>query len=361
LIMRGTTPRSLSWRGLLAVLSLGGMLLPLLPTWAQEKPPSIKLELEIVKDLKPGDAADLAKARAEIQRLRAELEKKLAEAGAMELRLREATKKVTDAEKHELENRLGGALKQLTDAEAAVRAQAARKLALETANPQPSTVLRSRQGVLVQPAPAKPADWIILREVDGKWLQVDPAKGNKDTLWKVVPVEPAKGSNAFWKVEPAAEKKGAPQNPAEAALRQKARVELLNQLVEIKPAGAKKQDRIIHLELQGAQDKTPKTVYLREIDGKWVQVEPPKEAQEMKKVERPSIQLQINPTTPPGAPKEAKVIERTLARRVEMKRLPLAPPGGDNRIEQLERKLESVLKELEALRKDLQKKPAPKP
>lgn len=40
MIMRGRTPRALSWTGLLTVLALGAMLLPWLPTWAQDAPPT---------------------------------------------------------------------------------------------------------------------------------------------------------------------------------------------------------------------------------------------------------------------------------------------------------------------------------
>jgi beta-lactamase regulating signal transducer with metallopeptidase domain len=36
MIMRGTTPRSLTWHGFVGVMVLGGLLLPLLPTWAQD-------------------------------------------------------------------------------------------------------------------------------------------------------------------------------------------------------------------------------------------------------------------------------------------------------------------------------------
>src|SRR5262249_12285668 len=40
MIMQGRTPRSLSPAGTLSVLALGGLLLPLLPTWSQAEPPS---------------------------------------------------------------------------------------------------------------------------------------------------------------------------------------------------------------------------------------------------------------------------------------------------------------------------------
>jgi len=39
MIMRATTPRALTWGGILAVLGLGLLLLPLLPTWAENEPP----------------------------------------------------------------------------------------------------------------------------------------------------------------------------------------------------------------------------------------------------------------------------------------------------------------------------------
>jgi hypothetical protein len=45
MIMQGTTPRALTWKGLLAVLGLSALLLPLAPTWAQQKP-TLTLEEE---------------------------------------------------------------------------------------------------------------------------------------------------------------------------------------------------------------------------------------------------------------------------------------------------------------------------
>jgi hypothetical protein len=38
MIMQGTTPRALTWSGLFAVLGLSAVLLPLAPTWAQQRP-----------------------------------------------------------------------------------------------------------------------------------------------------------------------------------------------------------------------------------------------------------------------------------------------------------------------------------
>jgi hypothetical protein len=40
MIMQGTTPRTLSWSGLLALFGAGAFLLPVMPTWAQQPPPA---------------------------------------------------------------------------------------------------------------------------------------------------------------------------------------------------------------------------------------------------------------------------------------------------------------------------------
>jgi beta-lactamase regulating signal transducer with metallopeptidase domain len=49
MIMQGTTPRALTWSGLLAVLGLSATILPLSPTWAQQRP---SLEDEFLLTLK---------------------------------------------------------------------------------------------------------------------------------------------------------------------------------------------------------------------------------------------------------------------------------------------------------------------
>jgi beta-lactamase regulating signal transducer with metallopeptidase domain len=54
MIMRGTTPKALSGLGLLALLGLGALLLPLLPTWAQsDEPPPAADEAPAVAGLPP--------------------------------------------------------------------------------------------------------------------------------------------------------------------------------------------------------------------------------------------------------------------------------------------------------------------
>ena len=42
MIMQGTTPRALNWGGLIAVLGLSATMLPLSPTWAQQRPSSME-------------------------------------------------------------------------------------------------------------------------------------------------------------------------------------------------------------------------------------------------------------------------------------------------------------------------------
>jgi hypothetical protein len=68
MILCGTTPRALSWRGLLVVVALGSLLLPALPMWAQPgASPLRKGEDEDKKN------EDIKAAEAELQRARAAL------------------------------------------------------------------------------------------------------------------------------------------------------------------------------------------------------------------------------------------------------------------------------------------------
>jgi beta-lactamase regulating signal transducer with metallopeptidase domain len=95
MIMRGDTPRALTWPAWLAVCGLGLALLPLLPAWvqAQERPKpreeetrdarrarDAEAELERAKAELDRAAADLAKRRAELERAKIELRKRAEEA-----------------------------------------------------------------------------------------------------------------------------------------------------------------------------------------------------------------------------------------------------------------------------------------
>jgi beta-lactamase regulating signal transducer with metallopeptidase domain len=91
MIMRGTTPRALGWRGALAVLALGALLLPVLPTRAQA--PAREAEREEaakrVRVIRDGDSSpELQKAEMELKRLEAEIQRKRAEVAAAKARLK---------------------------------------------------------------------------------------------------------------------------------------------------------------------------------------------------------------------------------------------------------------------------------
>jgi hypothetical protein len=68
MILRGTTPRALTWGGLLAVLGLGAVLLPFLPNIAQAEPQSAPRPPADVQDDDPRPARNEARQRAEERR-----------------------------------------------------------------------------------------------------------------------------------------------------------------------------------------------------------------------------------------------------------------------------------------------------
>ena len=88
MIMRGTTPRSLSTLGFWTVLGLGAALLPLLPTWAQTEPapgrPGPPAE-----GAGQGGSGGTESVEAYIQRLRAELHRQQAQLQQTESRIKE--------------------------------------------------------------------------------------------------------------------------------------------------------------------------------------------------------------------------------------------------------------------------------
>jgi beta-lactamase regulating signal transducer with metallopeptidase domain len=98
MIMRGTTPRSLTWGGVLTVLTLAVLLLPVLPTWAQR--PQEKEEEEGKRAFRIAvlaDDEDVQKAQANLQRLQADLEKKAAEIAAAKEKLKAAADQLKKA------------------------------------------------------------------------------------------------------------------------------------------------------------------------------------------------------------------------------------------------------------------------
>jgi beta-lactamase regulating signal transducer with metallopeptidase domain len=95
MIMSGTSPHRLGWGGSVFLLGLAAMLLPLLPTWAQET-------REAPPDDRKAGAKELDKARAEVEKLRAELEEQAKKLKAAEDRLRTAATRL-----HKLEGNTG--------------------------------------------------------------------------------------------------------------------------------------------------------------------------------------------------------------------------------------------------------------
>jgi bla regulator protein BlaR1 len=85
MIMQGTTPRTLSWGGLLTLLGAGAFLLPVMPTWAQQPAPD-GIRVRVI-----GEEEEDVKVRSrdvEIQHLTAELTKKRAELADLEAKLK---------------------------------------------------------------------------------------------------------------------------------------------------------------------------------------------------------------------------------------------------------------------------------
>jgi beta-lactamase regulating signal transducer with metallopeptidase domain len=85
MIMQGTTPRALTWSGLLGLCGLGAFLLPVMPTWAQEEPAQ---PLRFIVGADKGDDAKVT--QAEMQKLKALLEQKRAELAQLEAKLKAA-------------------------------------------------------------------------------------------------------------------------------------------------------------------------------------------------------------------------------------------------------------------------------
>jgi len=100
MILRGTPPRTLSTAGLFGVIGLGALLLPIVPTWAQNPPPrSERKEIKIVEeDTVKFFQADPRKAE-EVERAKLELKKLADEMNRMHEQLRNAQKHFEEAAK----------------------------------------------------------------------------------------------------------------------------------------------------------------------------------------------------------------------------------------------------------------------
>ena len=92
MIMRGTTPKALGWRGLLAVLGTGLLMLPLLPAWARAQvaaPPLGVAPPPMPTPAAAAPAADQDNARAALQAAEAELEQKQAEVAVLSAKVQQ--------------------------------------------------------------------------------------------------------------------------------------------------------------------------------------------------------------------------------------------------------------------------------
>jgi beta-lactamase regulating signal transducer with metallopeptidase domain len=115
MIMRGTTPRSLSVAGLLGVLGLGAMLLPLVPTWAQADPPEpprpdperreIRTEVQL-RDADPRRAEEIEKNRQEAKKLAEEMQKITDQLHAMEKRFNDVQRRLAELGAPEAKDRV---------------------------------------------------------------------------------------------------------------------------------------------------------------------------------------------------------------------------------------------------------------
>jgi beta-lactamase regulating signal transducer with metallopeptidase domain len=97
MIMQGTTPRALTWSGLLALLGLGAFLLPVMPSWGQEEPPKEVIILRAGADARAEDVKKAAADVQDLQRLKAELEQKRAELLKLEAQLKAAQDRLSKA------------------------------------------------------------------------------------------------------------------------------------------------------------------------------------------------------------------------------------------------------------------------
>jgi beta-lactamase regulating signal transducer with metallopeptidase domain len=104
MIMRGTTPRRLTWTGFAAVLGMAALLLPVLPTWAQAPGPRDGGgDPRGVQPLpgQPGGGerrADVEKARAELAVAEAELAKARAQVAQADARLKAAQARLAEVQ-----------------------------------------------------------------------------------------------------------------------------------------------------------------------------------------------------------------------------------------------------------------------
>jgi hypothetical protein len=92
MIMQGTTPRALTWGGVLGLLGLGAFLLPVAPSWAQEEGDPLRVQV-----VRPGAGDATPKATNELDALKADLARKRAELERAEAELKAAQERMSRA------------------------------------------------------------------------------------------------------------------------------------------------------------------------------------------------------------------------------------------------------------------------
>ena len=338
MIMRGTTPRSLTWLGRISFLTLSVVFLSLSPTWAQQEVEIKTVEEALKQALKTQGIFQGDGIRIEVQtakgdekpkvvdeaaRLKAELQRKRDELAALEAKLAQLKKAVQA--KQEPAKKLGQTFEFKIDGLTIVEdGKAAPK------KPTQGIVLQfegnALDGLFVgggKAAPKKPRE-ILLREVDGKWIVVNNPESPPATK------SPTKG------------KAGKPENMT-IILQADGKEMNLPLFLFGEGKGGKMEWKIVPSG-EGKDKKTPKPNPQPEKKGVGsflIELAPPG---------APGLAPQGSPpTAPPGGPPGAPPRSRPL---IPGGPTPAAPVASDERLE----KLEQRLKELEALLQKMKEK-----
>ncbi len=109
MIMQGTTPRALTWSGLLALLGVGVFLLPVRPMWAQEEAAQPPRPVAVPA------AEDAQTTQADLDRLLADLKRKEAELQQLQAQVRDAQKRAAQAAATPARGKAGTIVLELVD------------------------------------------------------------------------------------------------------------------------------------------------------------------------------------------------------------------------------------------------------
>jgi multidrug efflux pump subunit AcrA (membrane-fusion protein) len=251
MILCGTTPRALGWRGALLVFGLGGLLLPALPAWGQDKKADEKrIEIEgIPLHLKIADLR-LESVTDDVKKLQDEIARKRKELEAYEAKLKALLEKAR-AEKDQAAAK--AALEKLTR-ELQVQVERTKG----AAGDRWLVVGDGKEGVIhlrLVPKDAKagsPVVELIISKKDGKWVvqevrrreRKDDGKGGPETSKEL----------RFW-LESKDERGVTPRPKAEAD----ARLERLEKVIQSLQAEVEALRRELKREGRPGAGPTPKT------------------------------------------------------------------------------------------------------